>query len=222
MIFNRRGVTRTAGLALGVVVAALVLTKPTPAAPDAKPAPALDRDFEIQVVDSVSKEPIPGAEVTIRMTGVQNRKDQTEDKGRVWVLLPEKDPSYLSIAVKKDGYVINRLEYRDGEAIPATYKIELVRGISIGGTIQDEQGNPIAGVEIECMFPGGDVATRKRMNFYEDVRTRSDDQGRWRCDGIPSDLNDLRFKVTHPDFVSDKTNDYTTTPPSEQLRASSS
>src|SRR5205085_6805008 len=135
------------------------------------------------------------------------------------VLLPEKDPSYLNIAVKMDGYVPSRVEYRENDAIPATYTLELTRGISIGGTIQDEQGNPIAGVEMECMFPGGDAKMRKRNNFYEVVRTKSDDQGRWRCDGIPSDLNGLMFKVTHPDFVSDKTNDYTSTPPEEQLRA---
>jgi uncharacterized GH25 family protein len=221
MMSNRRGVTRAAVPLVLVVLAGflfLLFAKWTAAA-DPKPAPVLDRDFEIQVVDSVSKEPIPGAEVTIRMSGVQNRKDQTEDKGRVWVLLPEKDPSYLSIAVKKEGYVTNRLEYRDGDAIPPTFTIELVRGISIGGMIQDEQGKPIAAVEMICMFPGGDARTRKRPNFHEMVQGRSDDQGRWRCDGIPSDVNDISIKVTHPDFVSDKTNDYTTPPPLEQLRA---
>src|ERR1043165_5609312 len=113
MISNRRGVTVLAG------VLVLVFTTLTMAA-DPKPAPALDRDFEIQVVDSVSKEPIPGAAVTINMSGAQTRKDQTEDKGRVWVLLPEKDPSYLSIGVKMEGYVTNRIEYSDGTAIPAT------------------------------------------------------------------------------------------------------
>jgi uncharacterized GH25 family protein len=222
MISNRRGVTRVAGPLVLVVLASflvLFLSKWTAAA-NPKPAPVLDRDFEIQVVDSVSKEPISDAEVSIRMTGAQSRKDQTEDKGRVWVLLPEKDPSYLSIAVKKEGYVTNRLEYREGgDAIPPTYTIELVRGISIGGIIQDEQGNPIAAVEMICMFPGGNAATRKRGNFTEIANARSDDQGRWRCDGIPSDSTDISIKVMHPDFVSDKTNDYTTAPPIEQLRA---
>src|SRR5215208_7176991 len=150
MISNRRGVTRAAGpLVLAVLAGFLVLVfSKWTAAADPKPAPVLDRDFEIQVVDSVSKEPIPGAAVTINMSNTQTRKDQTEDKGRVWVLLPEKDPSYLSIGVKMDGYVNGRVEYRDGDAIPATRTIELTRGISIGGTVQDEQGNPIAGVDM--------------------------------------------------------------------------
>src|SRR5690349_21816800 len=118
MISNRRDVTRAAGL---FAIALVFIFNHFAAAADPKPAPALDRDFEIQVVDSVSKEPIPGAAVSINMSGAQTRKDQTEDKGRVWVLLPEKDPSYLSISVKMDGYVPNRLEYRESDAIPATY-----------------------------------------------------------------------------------------------------
>src|SRR5436190_22976772 len=109
MISNRRGITRCAAMALIVILAAVATTPMLAAAPDAKPAPRLDRDMEVQVVDSVSKEPIPGAAVSISMSGVQTRKDQTEDKGRVGVLLPEKNTSYLSIAVKMDGYVTNHI-----------------------------------------------------------------------------------------------------------------
>jgi protocatechuate 3,4-dioxygenase beta subunit len=226
MISIRRGVTRSASW-LVLVLAVLsslfffvILTRSAAAAdPKADANAALDRDFEVQVVDSVSKEPIPGAAVTISMSGAQTRKDQTEDKGRVWVLLPEKDPSYLNISVKMDGYVASRIEYREGTAIPATYTIELARGISIGGTVQDEQGNPIAGVDLTSMFPGGDPAMRKRMNFYETVTAKSDDQGRWRCDGIPADLKDISIRVIHPEFLSDKPYDYTTAPPMDQLRA---
>src|SRR4051812_27368015 len=119
MISNRRGVTRIAQLALLVILAILFTSKSARGA-DPKAAPRLDRDVEVQVVDSVSKEPIAGASVTISMSGTETRKDQTEDKGRVWVLLPEKDPSYLNIAVKMDGYVTARLDYRDGAAIPPT------------------------------------------------------------------------------------------------------
>jgi len=63
------------------------------AAGDAKPVAGVDRDFEIQVVEAISKQPIAGAEVTINFIvqgdaklpdGVHTRREVTEDKGRAW------------------------------------------------------------------------------------------------------------------------------------------
>jgi hypothetical protein len=205
-------------------------TKPINApAPQGKLAarPGLDRDMEIVVVDAVSKQPIAGAQLAIKFfvtgdpnipDGVHNRREITEEKGRGWLMLPEKDPSYLDIQVKMDGYVSRGITYRD-EPVPTSYKFELERGTSIGGVVHDEQGNPIAGVDVVCMLPGDSSAGRNRGDLWESAKGRSDEQGRWRCDGIEKDLKEVRIRVKHGDFVSELENDFTSKLPMEELRA---
>src|SRR6266850_3025573 len=208
-------------------------TKPTNApGPAGKLAatPGVDRDIEIVVVDAVSKQPIAGAELTIEFyvhddsklqPGVYTRREITEDKGRGWVVLPDNDPITLNMRVKMDGYVGRRVSYQqgDGKVIPTSYTFELERGTSIGGAVQDEQGNPIAGVDVVCLTPSDGTEGRTRTDFWESSKARSDEQGQWRCDGIQKDLKEVKIKVRHGDFVSELENDFASNLPMEDLRA---
>src|SRR6267142_244233 len=77
-----------------------------------------DRDLEIQVLDAASKQPLEGVELSINMQPGGSRKDRTENRGKAWLMLPAEDPKYMSVSVKKEGYVTKRMDWRR-EAIPA-------------------------------------------------------------------------------------------------------
>src|SRR3954471_23603751 len=96
---------------------------PAAAASGPKKAPAvagqLDRDMEIQVVDTASKQPLEGVELSINMQPGGSRKDRTETKGKAWLMLPPEDPKSLSISIKLPGYVRKHVDFR-GKPIPTT------------------------------------------------------------------------------------------------------
>src|SRR5436190_9771901 len=75
-----------------------VVSGADPTAPRAIKKPAVqqaERDVEIQVLDAATKQPLAGVELSINMTGAGNRTDRTETKGKAWLMLPPKDPSYV-------------------------------------------------------------------------------------------------------------------------------
>ena len=63
------------------------------------------------------------------------------------------------------------------------------------------------------------TALADRGDLWESAKGRSDEQGRWRCDGIQQDLKEVKIKVKHSDFVSELENDFASNLPMEDLRA---
>jgi uncharacterized GH25 family protein len=179
------------------------------------PLPGQDRDLEIRVVDSSSKQPIPGAAVTISMDRAQQRQDRTENQGRAWVMLPPEDPKYVGIAIKADGYVQKRVDWRN-QPIPMTHTFEMEKGTSIGGILKDEAGNPIAGASVNLLFPGD--STQGQRGVYVQESAKSDAEGKWRADSVPSELTNLSMRLSHPDFISDESYGSSPRPSDKDLR----
>jgi len=121
--------------------------------------------MEIQVVDSASKQPLQGVELSINMQGGGNRKDRTEAQGKAWLMLPPQDPQYLGITAKLEGYVKKSADWRGG-ALPATYVMEMERGGDQHRRAgEDEQGNPIRGASVSLLFP--EMPRRAQRNVYD-------------------------------------------------------
>ena len=174
--------------------------------------------LNLQVISKVTREPISDAELSIRIMQ-ESREDKTDKDGRCKIVLGENMPDYLRVEVRKEGFVPIRLSWRQSEArtgIPDQYTLDLETGTSIGGIIHDEQGNPVKGVKVYLLVPGGDEI--ERAAIYDHIETTSAD-GRWRCDIIPSKLNDIWIRLAHPDYISDEMYGKTPKPPIEQLRA---
>jgi len=176
-----------------------------------------DRDMEIQVVDSASKQPLPGVDLSINMQGAGNRKDRTEAAGKAWLMLPPQDPQYLSIQARLDGYVKKSADWRGG-ALPATYVMEMERGTSIGGVVKDEQGNPVKGASVSLLFPGDAAGARGGM-YQTEGPFITDEEGKWRCDTVPADLTNLSMQLSHKEFISDEHYGASPRPADAELRA---
>src|SRR6267142_6952406 len=174
-----------------------------------------DRDLEIQVIDAATKQPLEGVDLSINMQPGGSRKDRTENRGKAWLMLPPDDPKYMNISAKLDGYVGKQIMWR-GDPIPATYVIAMERGTSIGGIVKDEEGNPVAGADVNLLFPGD----RSNLNgMYMTEAAKTDAEGKWRCDRAPGELSNLSMRLSHPNFVSDESYGATPRPGDTDLRA---
>ena len=210
---NKKNGLRTSFFAAALVMILLPGAKGQPAT-EAK----AERALNLLVIHKATKEPIPNAELGIRIMRAR-RKDQTDNEGRCRIVLGEDMPDYLRVEVRKEGFVPIRLNWRKTPGypvIPDQYTLALERGTSIGGIIQDEQGHPIEGANVHLLVPGGDEV--ERVAIWDHVE-KTDAEGHWRCDIVPSKLDDIWIRLTHRDYISDEMYGKTPKPPMERLRA---
>jgi RNA polymerase sigma factor (sigma-70 family) len=177
---------------------------------DARDGPAAARDVRtvfFRVADRTTKRPVAGVTLKVWINGKMTREHVTDATGRIVIPLPEMDPERLTVTARGDGWVPKRVYLRHFTAreteIPRSYTLEMERGTSIGGGVQDEQGRPIDGVVVSVYATTPDDRGREALDL-DGVTARSDAQGRWHLDVIPAglDLGHLHFNFQHPEFVS--------------------
>ena len=83
--------------------------------------------------------------------------------------------------------------------LPASKVLRLVPGITIGGVVRDEAGNPVAGAKIKVHAPPTESEqSYVRFTVHE---TTTDAQGRWRFDDAPADLSRVHVGIQAPRFL---------------------
>jgi len=177
-----------------------------------------EKILNLRVVSKATGEPISEAELSILIMR-ERREDKTDKDGRCRIALGEKTPEYVRVEVEKEGFVPIRLAWRqtaDNPVMPDRYTLALEQGTSIGGIIHDEQGDPIEGASVYLLVPGGEEIERVAIWDYTE---KTDAEGRWQCDIMPSKLNDIWIRLAHPDYISDEMYGKTPKPPIEKLRA---
>ena len=184
------------------------VTEPQKPAPAAQPGPS--RTLDLKVVRADDRAPLPGAAVWVRTTSGQDHESRArcDSQGRTPVVFPAETTYILYVVVTHPGFVPIELRW-SGTEVPASYTLALERGVTIGGTVRDEQGRPIAGARVfPCITlraPRGDPEMYTSRG--DPVAAITDAQGRWRADALPaSALPDVKvtLRVTHPDFVMTK------------------
>jgi len=211
-----------------VTFACLILPSLVALAADKPAAPAKDKDFDapkswvldLELIDKASGEPFANCPLSVQ---AERRQFAfvTDDRGHAAVEYPD-GVKYLSISLKPDGYVPTTLTWRTDttkDPIPDSFKFELERGTTIGGLVQDESGNPIAGAKVHLLVrrKGEDGNGRVNTNLF-DYPVTTDGQGRWRCDLVPKEMEDPWIRLTHPDYLSDEVFGTTPKPPMDKLR----
>ncbi len=182
----------------------------------AEPAPQEPPDTQrllFRVVDVETGLGIAGASVHTRFwhdAQIDRRDDfATDFEGRCEIPLPDAELGRVDVGVLAAGYVqkfVSWYAFR-GDPIPSEYVLSLERGVSIGGWVRDEAGNPVAGAEISFQFAGvGDSDSREpqreRLGFLDDlVAAKSDASGRWSCAIVPPKYGDFSLKVKHAAFT---------------------
>lgn len=208
---------------IGIVLAAIPLmpavraqvTSPKAVAFEKVTTKTVDSDSQagewrvfIRVVDAEGN-PIPKPQIGIQLGGKNERIWQAGDRdGRFTVTLPTRTPRYCYLLARADGYApirafwgINQDYVED--PLPAEFTFKMTKAITVGGTVVDQDNQPIANASV--LFSAGSKKTnpmqRAQNGFYK-KNYITDQKGQWRCHLAPSTISDASIKVTHPDYVS--------------------
>ena len=176
------------------------------------------RHLVVRCVDEAGK-PMAGVALNVRIDSSETDY-QSDSGGKIRVRLPENDPPYLRLRTKAVGYVSLNAAWRNRESkdpVPAELTFPLRRGISIGGVVCNEAGEPIEGVKLELSLnleekPQG----RVRPSTYGHT-ARTGAEGKWRLNELPKGLARVAFRLSHPDYISDSHYYQTPAPPVTKL-----
>jgi beta-lactamase regulating signal transducer with metallopeptidase domain/thiol-disulfide isomerase/thioredoxin/protocatechuate 3,4-dioxygenase beta subunit len=183
-------------------------------APDSAPTPlAASKDeattFEIRVVDQNTQQPIEEAAVTMEFNG-RTTAAMTGTHGRHVARFPKAPIDTAYVTIRKRGYVPLWTSWRklpggEGITLPASYTFKLEPGTSIGGVVVNEQQKPVVGAKVFVTLPGTGADRVQEMRgptpYLQDHAIKTDEHGRWRCDILPAELNEVWVRVEHKDYV---------------------
>ncbi len=222
------GLLATGG-AQGAIRSAPAPNGEAPAADQAQPLAGAARILDVRVVAAQTGAVVSGAHVLL--DGPGSNRGVTDAEGHCPVPLGTDGPILGSrwISVWKDGFSPVRIDFspRDlNDKAFATYTAELEPAGPMGGIVQDEQGWPIAGAQVDLSLASrGPIRFRGRgremfiLGGFDPLTT--DALGRWRCHLLPDVLTDddrIEIRLSHPDFVSDVTEPSRPRPSIKSLR----
>ena len=171
--------------------------------------PAAWRSLQINVVGPDDK-PLADAKIHIGIWSPHpakvNKNFKSDAHGETVIKFP-RDFTILRFWAWCDGYVPLFVHWEEmDESPPESFTVKLAKGTTIGGTVQDEQGRPMAGAKIEVSVIHDPTDQLKRMCIAswlaegDDART-TDAAGRWTLDNVPASDVRLSLKVSHPGYL---------------------
>lgn len=176
------------------------------------------RTIRVTVLDAATAQPIPGATLAFRV-GREPVKSQTGADGRA-VLEIKIDARAIEqmlrfdVTVTAAGYSPRVIGWFSSagkvlDTLPPGCEVKLTRGVTAGGVVQDAQGRPVAGARLELYGSdskggrlGGSVNQFQQdyaqVSVYGEQALVTDENGRWKMDDFPADLNQVTITVTRP------------------------
>jgi RNA polymerase sigma factor (sigma-70 family) len=134
--------------------------------------------------------------------GSGERQDTTTDHDGVARILQPIDPTKTSgpnVFVTAEGYVPKVIGFHGD--IPAIYTMKLESGRAAAGRIVDEDGQPVAGVQVGLQTARGEHQRGAENIDFQMIHIVSDDNGRWHCGCIPRDYKEVWFNLKHDDYA---------------------
>ena len=98
--------------------------------------------LEVKVIDP-NGQPMTDIEVEISIDGAEFPME-VDDEGILGFNIPEQG-TRLVLKVRHPGYLFQGARWNEEDKIPDDFTIPMKKGIKIGGVVQDEDANPIAG-----------------------------------------------------------------------------
>ena len=152
------------------------------------------------LVDADANLPLSGAKLYMFYLFEDGRgkvvKAKTDGKGELEVDIPKPPYRGLNLFVTAAGHVPKVTSWGFGRSMPSEYTMKLERGVSIGGQVVDEKGQPVAGAKIQIDNPGNDPTLAENIQFGPDAAVKTDANGQWTSDMIPRQFEQVSLLVT--------------------------
>jgi len=158
--------------------------------------------LRLRVVDAETELGLAGAKVKavyFYAGGVgEGHELMTDEYGNAAVPESDKPANHgMNLFVSAEGYVPKSMQFNRSDA---EYTMRLDRGLTVSGTVVDEQGQSVEGVKIQVQTP----AVQGNGPDSVDLQTSavfSDSDGRWLCTFIPGVIEEIRFVLTRDDYA---------------------
>lgn len=151
----------------------------------------------LHIVTADSGQPVPSVELDywVWENGkVEHNKSLHASRQGVCVVpVPRATITQLILVSERDGFADTRLQWHPdhGETIPQEYTLRLTRAVSIGGTVLDQDGNPVAGCEVgfnNRPDVANEIATETdNFGWPYWISTETDASGKWQLHRISPD-----------------------------------
>ncbi|HOQ04592.1 MAG TPA: carboxypeptidase regulatory-like domain-containing protein [Anaerohalosphaeraceae bacterium] len=165
----------------------------------------------IQVIDAVTGEPIPGAELKFDIGPKINipKTAFTNQFGRYELNYYESKIAFLDVEIRKKPYLGAQLYWGmnspvDTLVLPLQRRVSLRQGCAVGGRVETIDGKPVEGAAIDFSFHR--TGREEEYPLVEDAGLKTDADGRWELQTFPCDLDYGTFdmNVQHPEYVPEK------------------
>jgi protocatechuate 3,4-dioxygenase beta subunit len=157
------------------------------------------------LVDADTGEALPGAKLHLFYLFQDGRgktvHSTTDRKGQAEIDIPQPPYRGLNFFVTAADHVPMVTSWGFGRSMPTNYTMKVKRGVSIGGTVVDESGKPIAGAKIEFDSGGNNMSLAENIQFTGDAAVKTDANGKWTSDMIPANLQEISLIVTEKEHA---------------------
>jgi 5-hydroxyisourate hydrolase-like protein (transthyretin family) len=161
--------------------------------------------IQIKVIDGKNRKPL--ADVTIVAEAYyEDRKLRSEvflcsTDAEGFCRIAGLKPASFSFATQKDGYgmmLCSMPTPSPAQPAPGPKIVELRPAQPIGGVVQDQDGKPIADVEVRINAHSNEVGGMAYLNRV----VLTDKDGRWRVNGVPSEADTVSLELHHLEYLS--------------------
>lgn len=182
-----------------------------------EPTTTTKGSLHLSVVDSAGHK-VAGAEIYVSIwtneKGFKANRDYVcDENGQVEIRLPGK-LEILRVWAKGPGYapMFGQLWPQSGSEsppLPEKFTFVLTPGTTIGGIVQNEDGEPIPGARVEVVYlRGGEDFKAPKPTTYnhwlaeDKTALITDAQGSWSLGNVPPGSGvRLQFRLSHPDYI---------------------
>ncbi len=160
------------------------------------------RDSLVLSVQDPVGNPIIGARVrgvtldaTNKTITLGRMDDSASEPGVVPVDFPARARELRLVIEARDYVSTQKVLVATGESFPRNLSVRLDHGVRIGGVVHDPDGSPVQKAKV-----GIYRATPDGSELFRYAESTTDNRGRWSTREIPEAMENLRFRITHPDF----------------------
>lgn len=181
-------------------------TRPDPSSENAATAPSNNTRFALRVKDRQTGMGLAGVNVRAAYFyagGVgEGHELQTDAGGKAdlpYPNSPERNAG-LNVFVSLTGYVPKSIRFGELTGPAEDYLLELDPALTVGGTVVDKTGWPVAGVTLEALRSEEYQADAPNTDFQRTTVT-TDADGRWLFPYVPKEYATVDFYLSHSNYA---------------------